>query len=333
MFKGIGYALILVSTLAAQGARATPCANANPPPLNCINAFSLKGQGDDTFLVSDVRTAFFTLFTMTIRYGMLLPPTYDGLINVVWRDKHGDTLVSGGDGYLMNPTYWAAWGAEWEGALVASQPSVMLETGEADFTNTTLFHYPCLAEKCPANYHVWIGNAGTGGTAPLRAAQSAASALPAGFEWVTETRANVSDMIRTPTDPANLDTATEILRYRFSSRYEAISGGYRYLYSVENLTDAPVDFDLSELGFTGSLDGSQTQTLEVLSPNGPSFTRTTPKIITAGGGYIAGRFDALTPVPEPATAALMLAGVGLLGLRLARAGRLRLPRAAGPAPR
>lgn len=315
MSKGIAYALILVSISLAQGARATPCANTNPPPLNCINEFSLKGQGNDTFLVSDVRTAFFTAFTMTIRYGMQLPSTYDGLLNVAWRDKNGATLVSGGDGYLMNPTYWAAWGAEWEGVVVPSQPSVTLETGEADFTNTTIFNYPCLATKCPANYHVWTSNA-SGSAAPLQLAPSAAASLPAGMEWVTETRANVSDVIRSPSDPANLDTASEILRYRFSSRYEAISGGYRYLYSVANLTDAPVDFDLSELGFTGSLDGAQTQTMEVLSPNGPAITRTTPRFITANGGYIAGRFDALTPVPEPATAVFMLLGAGLVGLRL-----------------
>lgn len=99
---------------------------------------------------------------------------------------------------------------------------------------------------------------------------------------------------------------------------QTVVGGYKNLYSVSNLTGTPVDFDLPKLDFTATLAQMQTATKEVLSTNGTEILHTAPTIVTDNGSFVSGRFDALAPVPEPTTIILMLAGIGVLEIRVSR---------------
>ncbi len=314
-----------------------------PPPHTTRFDLEAVGGGPDVFLTSSVSV---DLGAASLRY-QLDHTVRDMLLDVVWKGQAGNVLLHGGNGFgFLNRAI--SLDIEWVGVFFPTVNAVLLQ-GTADFTNTrgnTLA--PCLAGRiCRADYYDWPHNAGSGsggggagGGAELRSAATAttavaattnaaaatASALPSGFESVTETRSTISGLVAAPTPTDPFATRFDAM-FRFSSRIEPASGGFRYIYSATNLTGEDMELDIPQLDFDGTLPASGELVKEVFSASGPMFLLAEPGLTNEFGAVVSARFDALVPVPEPAAVVTMIAG--LLLVLLAARGRYARARARG----
>jgi hypothetical protein len=290
-------------------------------PDACINTYTIYStQPNGIRLISDLKH-----FgpTVSLRYvAQLAAP--DSRMEVRWAEANGSTILNaqnvvGMFGWFTNST--VSWSRQWVGVLAPPPAAVTLMTGTADFRLSFPRPFDCPGGICGARYYDWTANVPSatqnGDVTGLAAAAvtTGPQSLPPGFEATSQTNAVLQSVQVAPSDPSNLNAAIFTDRYRFSSRVEADADAWRYIYTFENLSDVAVDFVLDELGFAGQAQAGSMATLQLSSPFAPGVLDTEPRIRRAAGVEVSGGFDALVPmqpVPEPQTAALMLAGVAAL---------------------
>jgi hypothetical protein len=247
----------------------------------------------------------------------------DRYVEVVWKDRHGQTLVSASS---VNLGFF--WGGEvfGPGVVQATQfkknqnlggRSVQAQVGTADFTGTGSGNDPCgtgyickdadYYEYLPSPFSTGPGSGGGG------ARFAAIGAVELGS--ITGTLSNVgvdrNDLM--PVDPI-----VEVPFVTFSSAALEDGGAFRYRYTITNYTDLIVPFEWTAAGLSGTLPAFGTAEREIVSPHSPMIGQSLPSWIlrTEGTFPTIQEFDAtlevLAPVPEPSTAAMFFVGLGCL---------------------
>lgn len=276
---------------------------------------------DDTFLISSVHQKAGTAWIRSDLRTMSI----DRFIRVHWTDHRGQTILNY-DGVGFDFRTWITLDTEWVG-LFYGQPAYGVFQGQADFNGWQLVKLPCNSRVCDTQHLDWLKNAplpGPGAPAGSRMPLDSA-ALADGFEGVLATRARLASLTEDPSAPDDADLATRADLASFESSVEAVAGGWRYRYTATNGTEGPADFDFGLHGFAGTLDAGASETFEFVSAAAPTLRRVTSSL--AGNDALALDYrlvsgavglEVLTPVPEPAPAALLLAGLATLAWRVRR---------------
>lgn len=274
---------------------------------------------DDTFLISSVHQKAGTAWIRSDLRTMSI----DRSIRVHWTDHRGQTILNH-DGVGFDFRTWITLDTEWVGVFFG-QPAYDEFQGQADFTGWQLVRFPCNSRICNTEHLDWLKNAPPPGPGAPDGSRMVldGTALADGFEGVTATRARLASLTEDPSAPDDADLATRADLAGFESSVEAVAGGWRYRYTATNGTEGPADFDFGLHGFAGTLDAGTSETVEFDSAQAPTLRRVTANL--AGNDALALDYrlvsgavglEVLTPVPEPAPAALLLAGLATLAWRL-----------------
>jgi len=319
-------ACFLLASLATGGAQ---MAAAQTPPL--VNSYELVPPitSTDISLTSSLDCG---MIRCDIAYRIASQPV-DRYVQVVWKDRHGQALVSASS---VNLGFF--WGGEVFGAGVVQATqfkknqnlggrSVQAQIGTADFTGTGSGNDPCgTGYICKdADYYEYLPspfstNPGSGGGG---ARFAASSAVELGSITGTLSSVGVDRIDLMPVDPI-----VEVPFVTFSSAVFDESGAFRYRYTVTNHTDLIVPFEWTATGLSGTLSAFGTAEREIVSPDSPMIGQSLPSWIlrTEGTFPTIQEFDAtlefLAPVPEPSTAAMLVAGLGCLLLLARQRGRI-----------
>ena len=109
-----------------------------------------------------------------------------------------------------------------------------------------------------------------------------------------------------------------LIEYRSSVTTNA--GQYLFDYTVENLGVIDQQFDWSEVGLSGTLAVGASVHTTLRSTLAPRLVSNQASLAMDPATLVPFTIDVLAPVPEPGSAALLIAGMALLGLRMHRHG-------------
>jgi hypothetical protein len=272
-------------------------------------------NGNETSLISEVETFLTGKYITHSFYSDIR----DGIAQVNWKDKNGDTLLTA----VSNQTLVI--GAPQPGIIATTTPwstrlgvgpfasTTRVADGIGDFTGSQTSKRPCLSLQCPAQYLEPAPSLGTPARFGPQPAQSAAAAQI----LIDATEGRLSERLYTALPTVDPQAFTTKSLLTFASKVEQVGSQYTYTYAVTHESDSALKFDWLAAGLSGELDAAASTSRSFVSLLAPTSV---PSVASAllGNFHAGGGLELLTPVPEPSRFLIVLAGLVLLAIRRGR---------------
>lgn len=234
----------------------------------------------------------------------------DVVVQLNWYGPGGENALQGTwpcFGMNMN----CGWSWDNKGASPVSQPSTRIVNGTADFTGSLgITQAPCLGYVCsPPNgadfYEFLDRDFGLGYGRE-------------GFQ-LTQTQGYFASVARQEDDPLQPGAAVETPVVEFQSRARPLGITVEYTFTLGNLSDQPVEFDIPHLNWSGILAAGVFSEWSIVAPHAlASLVRSRAELQFADGSRITGPVELLSPVPAPLPVYLFAAGIATIGWRHGR---------------
>jgi hypothetical protein len=300
------------------------------PVAPITNTYSISGFRNDVLLVSDADCSSGPRGSnCQLQYSITIK-TLDVNIAVAWSTPDGERFASLSNtldyyfNYAKKDNYsnnTLIVGKSFS-YLTSLPPPLRTETGKATVSGHRFAtgNVPnCLNSfTCDAPYYVLTSQAGSH---PLRVSGSNALAAAEPVPVAASTRLSLRAYLFGNVDDAQNAVDLPLIEYR--SSVAANAGQYLFDYTVENLGVIDQQFDWSEVGLAGTLAVGASVHTTLSSTLAPRLVSNQASLAMDPAMLVPFTIDVLAPVPEPGRAALLIAGMALLGLRM------RLARAAG----